>query len=270
MEEGTNWASFYKDGFFGYGEEGDFTYFSIWHFLPIILLIVSIVLTYLFKDRIRRCKHEKIIRYVLATIMMLAELGYFWRLVYVGAANTTTHTLSGKFPLQVCEWTCIFATIMMFTESKTLFDIDVVICLTLGIAPLILPAVIRTTGPLYFRYYQYWLEHIVPVYSVFYMMFVKGYRYDIKKIYKPLIFITVLAGFCIWANASFPDAHYMYLQGNDLGQAITKILPESQFGRLAIFGPLAILLFAIEFFVIFFYRKIKAKRNKDDLKPQTI
>ena len=255
------WSEFYKEGFFGYGEEGDFTYFSFWHFLPIILLIVGIVLTYIFRDKIANSKHEKTFRFILGCAMLLAEFGYFWRLLYVGPSDKEVHTMLFNLPIQVCEWTCIFAVLMVFTESKHLFDIDVVICLTLGIAPLLLPAVILTSGPSYFRYYQFWLEHILPIYSVFYMMFVKGYRYDVKKIYKPFIFMLVLSGFSMLANYYLPQATYMYLQGDTLGEFFTSILPANQFARFGVFAAIAILLFGIEFLVFFLIRRYKNKKE---------
>ena len=154
---------------------------------------------------------------------------------------------------------------MMFTESKHLFDIDVTVCLTLGIAPLLLPAVLTNAGPTYFRYYQYWLLHILPIYSVFYMMFIKGYRYDVKKIYKPFIFLVILSFFSMIANHFIPDGSYMYLQGNDLGETLTKILPANQFLRFAIYAPLALALFGLEFLVFFLIRRIKKKREEKKL-----
>lgn len=264
------WVEFYKDGFFGYGEEGDFSYFSFFHFLPIIVLIVGIVLTYIFRKRIAALKHEKVIRFVLGCLMLLMEMGYYWRVLYVGPGDGVSHTLLTKLPLQVCEWTCIFAALMMFTESRHLFDIDVTICLTLGIAPLLLPAVLTNTGPTYFRYYQYWLLHILPIYSVFYMMFIKGYRYDVRKVYKPSIFLVVLSALAMVANHFIPDGSYMYLQGDDLGEALTKILPANQFLRFAIFAPLALALFALEFLVFFLIRKIKKKREENNPAPTAI
>ena len=45
--------TFYSDGFFGYGEVGDFKYFSFWHFLPIILLIIAVYLTYKNQEKLR-------------------------------------------------------------------------------------------------------------------------------------------------------------------------------------------------------------------------
>lgn len=257
-----NWVEFYKDGFFGYGEEGDFAYFSFWHFLPIIVLVVGIVLTYIYRDRIAKLEHEKTIRFVLGCLMLLMELGYYWRVLYVGPGDGgTSHSLMTKLPLQVCEWTCIFAALMMFTESKHLFDIDVTVCLTLGIAPLLLPAVLTNAGPAYFRYYQYWLLHILPIYSVFYMMFVKGYRYDIKTVYKPFLFLVVLSILSMIANHFIPDGSYMYLQGDDLGEGLAKILPANQFLRFAVFAPLTLALFGLEYLVFFLIRRAKSRHE---------
>ena len=264
MDYPTNnsWSEFYHEGFFGYGEKGDFKYFSIWHFLPIVLLIAGIVLTYIFKDKIKNSKHEKLFRTILGCAMMFTEMSYFWRLLYIGNSDLGEHNMLTRLPFQVCEWTCIFATIMVFTESKNLFDIDVFVCLTVGFLPLCLPAVIQRTGPTYYRYYQFWLEHILPIYAVFYMMFVKGFKYDIKQIWKPLTFLVVLGLICILLNSKIPNATYMYLQGDDLGAALTNMLPENQFGRLGIYTAVVSAIFGIEFLVFFLLRKFK--KNKEE------
>ena len=254
------WAEFYDEGFFGFGEKGNFKYFSFWHFLPIIILIAGIILTYIFREKIRNSKHEKTFRLILGIVMLMAELGYFWRLLYAGPGNTTDHNLLDRLPLQVCEWTCIFAVLMVLTENKHFFDIDSFVCLTIGIAPLLLPAVIQTAGPAYFRYYQFWLEHIVPIYSVFYMMFVKGFKFNWKAIYKPLIFLAILGGFAIYCNATIENATYLYLQGDDLGPALTNLLGNNQFVRLAIFLPLVAGMFALEILIFHLINKHKMKK----------
>ena len=59
------WSEFFCDGFFGYGEKGDFQYFSFWHFLPILILITGIILTYIFREKIANSKHEKAFRFIL-------------------------------------------------------------------------------------------------------------------------------------------------------------------------------------------------------------
>ena len=252
-------TQFYSEGFFGYGEKGNFQYFSFWHILPILLFIAGVILTYLYRDKIRASKHEKTFRFILGAVMLFAEMSYFWRLLYIGCSDLGDPDMLGRLPLQVCEWTCIFAVFMVLTENKHLFDIDVVVCLTLGVAPLILPAVIQRTGPTYYRYYQYWMEHLLPMYAVFYMMFVKGFRYNVRTIYKPIAFLTILGCFCMYFNHKIPHATYMYLQGDDLGPTITALLPKNQFLCLLVFLGLALVLFAIEFVIFHFvYKKKKA------------
>lgn len=251
-------VQFFSEGFFGYGEKGDFHYFSFWHFLPIVLLIAGIVLTYRYRDRIRASKHEKTFRLILGVTMMIVEMSYFWRVLYIGCSDLGEPNLLSRLPFQICEWSCIFAVLMVLTENKSCFDIDVFVCLTFGFLPLILPAVIRSTGPTYYRYYQFWLEHILPIYSVFYMMFVKGFRYNIKKVYKPLIFFVILGAICIYLNNRIPHATYMYLQGDDLGEAITAMMPQSQYGRLLILLGVEAVLIAIEYLVFRLIYKKKA------------
>lgn len=259
------WVEFYKGGFFGFGEEGNFKYYSIWHFLPIIILIAGIILTYIFRDKIKNWKHEKTFRLVLGLLMMLVEMGYYWRLIYAGPGNTYEHNLLAKLPFQVCEWTCIFAMLMVFTENKHFFDIDVFVCLTLGIFPLFIPAVIKTTGPLYFRYYQFWGEHTLPIYSVFYMMFIKGYKFNWKTIYKPIIFLTILAIFALILNSSIPEATYLYLRGDELGPALSKLLTDNQFIRLPIYGLIVITLFGIEILIFYLIRKYRNKNKPNEI-----
>ena len=263
LAEVANHADFYKDGFFGYGNEGDFKYFSLAYFIPIVLLIGAIILTYIYREKISSYKHEKHIRYILACSILFFEMGYFWRLLYCGTGSAEVTTLLTKLPFQVCEWTAIFASIMLFTENKSFFDIDVFVCLTLGAVPLITPAVISTTGPKYFRYYQFYGEHALPIYSVFYMMFVKGFKFNIKAIYKPIIFLVILAIISIILNNNIENANYLYLATNTTGSSIANILPKNIYIRLAIYTGVVLALFAIEFgifkFLSYLGNKNKAK-----------
>ena len=155
--------------------------------------------------------------------------------------------------------------LMVFTENKHFFDIDVFVCLTLGIFPLFIPAVIKTTGPLYFRYYQFWGEHTLPIYSVFYMMFIKGYKFNWKTIYKPIIFLTILAIFALILNSQIPEATYLYLRGDELGPVLSKLLTDNQFIRLPIYGLIVITLFGIEILIFYLIRKYRNKNKLNEI-----
>ena len=99
------------------------------------------------------------------------------------------------------------------------------------------------------------------------MMFIKGYRYDVRKVYKPFLFLVVLSALSMIANHFIPDGSYMYLQGDDLGKDLAAILPSNQFLRFLVFAPLALALFGLEFLVFFVIRKIAKKREANKIAP---
>jgi uncharacterized membrane protein YwaF len=171
-----------------------------------------------------------------------------------------------KFPLQVCGWTCILAAFMMFKKSKFIYPICFYVCFTLGLFPLHTPAVISTTGPGYYRYYQYWLEHILPPLSVFYMTFVHGFRPKLTGIIKATGFMSILVTFAMICNFNIPplvastdpgySPNYLYLAvgtmegGGSIMDVLVKIAPN-------VWGRLVLLLFLVEglFFAAYFIHK---------------
>ena len=261
MGTGSEFAfEFYSSGFFGYSDTKDFSYFSLAHFLPIIILAVAIYLVYRYRDKLRNWKGEDSFRMIIAIVMILIEFAYYWRLLYVGTSGKEKQLLT-YLPLEVCEWTALIASIMLMKKNKHLFDIAFYIAMTLGVIPLITPAVIEYTGPGYFRYYQFWLEHLLPIFSVFYMIFVHGFKPDWKKAYKPLCFLLVLATFAIIANFNIPNANFMYLAATTDGDSLANILPQNIWLRALVGIGLILVLFTIVS-IPQIVSDIKAKRKK--------
>ena len=259
--------TFGSEGFFGYAPQKDFHYYSLAHFLPIILLGVAIYLTYRFRDKIRNSKHEENIRFALGAVCIFAELSYFIRLLYVGA-GTSGNQLINYLPIEVCQWMAIISGFMIMKKSKNMFDICYYVCLTLGVMPLIMPAVIETTGPGYFRYYQFWAEHLTPIYCVFYMMFVHKMQPDYKKIYKPFALLAIMTCIAIPANMLIPNGDFMFLQGEPAGDSIVSFFPKDIGLRLLCFAGIVVVLFALVSLPQII-REIKAKKaSKQVVEPQ--
>jgi hypothetical integral membrane protein (TIGR02206 family) len=150
---------------------------------------------------------------------------------------------------------------MLMKKSRHLFDICYYVCLTLGAIPLVTPAVITYAGPTYARYYQFWIEHLVPIFAVFYMMFVHGFRADYRKTYKPVAMLSVLCTLAIIANLNIENANFMYLAKGTAGDSIANVLPENIWVRLALYvGILAVLFFLVSLPQII--PQIKAYRAK--------
>ena len=259
--------TFGSEGFFGYAPQKDFHYYSLAHFLPIILLGIAIYLTYRFRDKIRNSKHEENIRFTLGAVCIFAEVSYYLRLLYVGAGASNNQMIN-YLPIEVCQWMAIIAGFMIMKKSKNMFDICYYVCLTLGVLPLIMPAVIETTGPGYFRYYQFWAEHITPIYCVFYMMFVHKMQPDYKKVYKPFALLAVMVCIAIPANIAIPNGSFMYLQGEPDGDSIVSFFPKNIALRLLCFAGIVIVLFALVSLPQII-REIKAKKSsKTAIEPQ--
>lgn len=237
---------FYHEGFFGYSLTQDFYDWSLAHFLPIGLLIAAILLVYKFRDKIVAWKGEETLRFVLGAWIIFNECFYYWRLLYVGnGGGATPEQLITYLPFQVCEWSAYMAAFMLMKKSKHLFDICFYICLTLGLIPYVMPSVIYYAGPSYARYYQFWIEHTLPVFAVFYMKFVHGYKQNWRKIYKPFAVLAVLATVAIIANLNIEGANFMYLASGTAGDSIANILPQNIWVRLVLYVGILIVLFAL-------------------------
>ena len=250
---------FYSQGFFGYGEPGDFKYFSLAHFIPLIILIIAIVITYMKKDILRKWKYENRARYIYAFIMMIVEMSYFWRLLYVGD-ELGSYSLLIKLPLQVCQWSLIACVFMILSKNQKLFDFCFFVCLVFGSAACLTPTVIVRTGPTYYRYYQFFLEHEMPIYAVFYMAFVHKMKPIYKDLYLTIFVLLLFAFLCVYVNNRIPGANFMYLAGYQdgivAGDNIINHLPKGQYIRMALLTLITTTLFNIHYFL---WTKITSK-----------
>ena len=117
------------------------------------------------------------------------------------------------------------------------------------------------TGPTYYRYYQFWLEHALPVFATLYMMFVHELKPSFKGMLVVFAILFVFAIICIRINALIPGANYMYLAPFDpthMGDNITKYLPANLAVRVSLMALITFVLFNLEFFI---YKKLSNKRS---------
>ncbi len=233
-------VNFFSEGFFGYSTTQDFFMGSIWHILPISLMILAIILIYKYREKIKNYKYETSVRFILAFVMMIVEMSFFWRLLYVGNQGEA-NTMLTYLPIQMCQWGLLICVFTITSKNKKLFSINYFMTLLFASIALIYPLVILNAGPRYYRYYQFWLEHILPIISVFYLMFVHGMKPEKKGILYTFCVIVPLTIIALIANSKIEGARYLYLTLD------VKILPENMILRV---GILAILVLGI-FYVMY-------------------
>ena len=87
--------TYYSDGFFGFGEPGSFRPYTLMHLAPILVCIAAIVLVWLWREPLRKWKHESGLRYWLAFLMFAMEFGKEF-IEYAPSTIKKTLTGSGK------------------------------------------------------------------------------------------------------------------------------------------------------------------------------
>ena len=249
--------------FLGKGDAEEFTNFSPAHFLPILIMVAAILLMWRFRDGLRQWKFEKSLRYVLAFMLIISEMSYFWRLVAITSLNPNP---TDHLPITVCGWAAIFCSYMLVGKCQSLFDISYFWLFSGTVFALITPTVITYTGPTRFRYYQFWLEHTLGYIAVFYMIFVHGMRPTVKSAVKSYIALMVLAVIAYWANDIVgPGANYLFMAKPEDTPSILDILPPNFALRVAIMAAVVTVMFGLAYFP-WFMKDRKAKKARVSVK----
>lgn len=231
--------------FFGQGDTIEFENFTLAHFLPILVAAGIIYLIYRFRNSIRDLKHEINFRYVLAFMMIICEMSYFWRLVAMPSlgANPVDH-----LPITVCGWGIVFGSYMLIGKAQSLFDICYFWTFSGSIFALITPTVISYAGPTRYRYYQFWGEHLFGYIALFYMIFVHKIRPTWKSFLRAYILIGILAVIAFIANNMLgPGANYLFMAEPESTPSILDILPPNYALRVFVMAAVITLMFFLSY-----------------------
>ncbi len=247
--------------FFGQGEEIEFVNFTAAHFIPILLLIGVLFLIYRFRGQLRESKYDKNLRYILAFMLIISEMSYYWRLVGMPSLGPTP---VDHLPITVCGWAVIFCSYMVIGKTQTLYDISYFWLLSGSIFALITPTVISYAGPTRFRYYQFWFEHTLGYVAIFYMTFVHGMRPTIKSAVKSYVTLLVLAVIAYFTNRMLgPGANYLFMAEPEATPSILDILPANFWIRALVMASVITVLFGVAYLP--WYLKDKKAKKKEEV-----
>jgi len=238
--------------FFGQGTEPEFALFTIAHFAPIAAMLALIFLIRKYRRELRDCPREETLRYILAFILIISDMSYYWRLV--GMPSLQPGPVE-NLPIGVCGWSAIFCSFMLVGKSKNLFDIAYFWLLSGSIFALLTPTPLTYTGPTRFRYYQFWAEHTLGYVAIFYMIFVHGFRPTVRSVAKSYIALWCMVIFAYWVNWMIPGANYLYMARPEAAPSVLDILPPNFFLRTFIMGAVITAMFGIAYLP--WYRKDK-------------
>ena len=243
-------------GFFDHGVPGEFSYFSLAHFMPLLVMGVLIYLSYRYRNELKNWKHEYNLRIVMALILLLSDNAYFWHKMYIGA------DIANHLPVTVCGWATIMSAFLLLTKKQGIFDVVYFFVLAGSINALITPAVITDNGPTHFRYYQFWTQHTMIFIATFYMLFVHSMRINFMSMVKSFAVLVFLAILAIYVNANIEGANYLFLATTEAGDSVLNFLPSNLGLRLLIMGAVIGTLYFLAYLPwIFINRKNKIKNT---------
>ncbi|MBE6955651.1 MAG: TIGR02206 family membrane protein [Ruminococcaceae bacterium] len=246
--------------FFGAGTEPEFALFTPAHFAPIVLLIGVLFLLYRYREALRESPHETKVRYVLAFILIICDMSYYWRLA---AAPWLSGGPAESLPIGVCGWSVVFCAFMMVGKSQRLFDIAYFWLLTGSLFALITPTPLTYCGPTRFRYYQFWLEHTMGYVAIFYMIFVHGLRPNRRSLVRSYCALLAMAVLAAWVNHMIPGANYLYMARPESAPSVLDILPPNYGLRVAIIVAVITAMFGLAYLPWYLKdRKASAKAAK--------
>lgn len=235
--------------FFDHGVPGEFQYFTLPHIIPVLLLITIVYFIYKYRENIRNYRNEDNIRLVLAFIMIMSDMSYFWHKMYIGAE------IRNHLPITICGWSAILGAFMLLSKKQSLFDIVYFWVLAGSFNALITPAVIIDNGPTHFRYYQFWIEHTTIFIAVFYMLFVHQFKITFKSLIKAIVAILFMASVAIYVNSNIEGANYLFLATTEAGESVLNFLPSNLGLRLLIMSSIIFTLFGIAYIPWIFINK---------------
>lgn len=250
----SGYYTYYSEGFFGFGPPGTFKPYTLMHFIPLIVCAALVFLVWKKRNSIRNMKYEAHLRYVLSFCMFLMEFGFYIRLLYVG--NTYgDFTMMTRLPLQVCDVGMITCMFMITSKFPTLFGINFFVTLFGAALACIIPQTVLTEAdPTYFRYYQYFGEHLLPIFGTLYMMIVHRMRPRYRDIWiaSGALFLVLIPA--IIMTDTYPPASYMFLKLK------IPFIPENLYLRAAIYTVLVIMIFHLMWLIWKLFLRVSEKK----------
>ncbi len=244
--------------FFGQGTTQEFALFTPAHFAPILVMIALILLIRKFAPRLREWKYEQTLRYVLAFILIISEMAYYWRLVGIPSLgpNPVDH-----LPIALCGWAAILCSYMVIGKTQSFFDISYFWLLSGSLFALLTPTPLNFAGPTRFRYYQFWTEHTMGYIAIFYMIFVHGMRPSVRSAVRSYIALVIFAVFAYWVNQMLPGANYLYMARPEATPSVLDILPPNFALRILVMAAVITSMYALAY-LPWYLKDKKASKEK--------
>lgn len=166
------------------------------------------------------------------------------------------YLMMSKLPLHLCDVGLCSCMFMVTSRNRTLFGFNFFVTLFGATLACVIPqTVLDGADPTYFRYYQYFGEHLLPIFGTVYMMIVHRMRPRYRDLW---ISVGVLAAMLVpslMLNEAFPGSDYLFLKLK------LPLLPDNQYLRAGVYAVLIVVIFHGMWFLWRLYLRGREKRT---------
>ncbi len=193
--------------FFGDTVGLEFQAFSITHIMLLVSIVLGIYVIYRFREPLRNYKHEKRVRYITATFMILWELSlYLWISVHKG------WVWADDLPfLSLCGLALILAIYVLYTKSYRVFEIGYFWAIG-GVVSVLFPDIPYMVDR--FRFWQFMIGHMVFFYAYMYMLFVHEFKPTFSSFKKSTGILFIYSMIMLIPNA-FIETNALFLKESE-------------------------------------------------------
>ncbi|QVK20476.1 TIGR02206 family membrane protein [Mycoplasmatota bacterium] len=189
--------------FFSTEPDPKMTLYSLEHIIPLLITIVLVILLYYKRNFFKSWKYEKHFRIFLVIFLIFCEITIvLWR------GLTGTYNITHTLPLHLCSFSALAIEIVLITKSKKIMDFVYYISIGGAFIAMFYPD-LRFTH-LQYRYWEFFIFHILIIFSTYYMVFVHDLVPSKNSILKSMLIVHIIAIPIIVVNTLI-DGSYMML-----------------------------------------------------------
>ncbi|TMU87608.1 TIGR02206 family membrane protein [Bacillus sp. BHET2] len=183
-------------------DEYPFELFSVSHLAAIIVSFGCMMGLYVFRSNIQG--HTKsMLKWMLVVFLVLSEFTFqMWYIL------NDRWDLTINLPFQLCSLSLYLCAIMLITKSYRVFEISFFVSMSGAFIAIITPELFF--GFPHFRYFQFFLAHMVIVLSCLYMVWIEGYKLTFSSLVRAFLALNAMATIVYVVDVTF-GANYMFL-----------------------------------------------------------
>ncbi|MEG1704953.1 MAG: TIGR02206 family membrane protein [Clostridia bacterium] len=227
-----------------------FNIFGILHISITIVTIIGAIMLFVFRDKLKRFKNKKNIRYIMAAVLFINMAVY-----YISLILRNDYTWKTDLPLHFCFITGYLFMFILITGNKKLYKIIYFFTFVGPIPAILLPDLTQTYDR--FIFWQFIISHHVMLLTSMYVLVVLEYKVEKSDIFKAFIAGNILAATMAIFN-SICGTNYIMM--GELPEHIYRIFPFTAYLPPIIWLELAgLIAVSIAYIPVYILNRISGK-----------